>query len=290
MIPDGIHPSISNDAHHADPAVGSSGLRLLQRSPAHYYAACRDENRERREPTPAMALGTAWHCATFEPARFFAEHVQIPRGLDRRTKEGKTLWADLEASGKTPLPADQWDAITTMAHMARQHAVSRVIFDPDLGGQAETSMFWTDPDTGLRCKIRPDWYIPPCAQFPGGLIVDGKSTGDAGPDAFARSAWDWDMHLQAAWYCDGFQRVMRTTQAPTFCWLAQEKETPWATAYYAADADLIAYGRRLYRGLLRTLAECEASGRWPAYSQQVQTLQLPPWAAKIVQDSASAAA
>ena len=36
-------------------------------------------------------------------AKFGAEFVTVPEGLDRRTKEGKALWAELTASGRTPL-------------------------------------------------------------------------------------------------------------------------------------------------------------------------------------------
>ena len=80
---------MNNEQYHADTsAISASGLKLFMRSPAHYYAAYLDPNRVERQPTPAMRLGTATHCAILEPTRFNAEYAVIPESIDRRTKEG----------------------------------------------------------------------------------------------------------------------------------------------------------------------------------------------------------
>lgn len=276
---------ITNAEHHADPAVGSSGLKLMQRSPLHYWAAYRDPARQRREATPAMKIGTAWHAAIFEPDAFAADYVRIPEGLDRRTKEGKALFAEIEGRNQEPLGAADFDRIMAMRDSAAAHPVSRVIFGlPD--GAAEKSMFATDPGTGVHVKIRPDYMVLPCAQFPSGLLVDGKTGEDMSPEGFAKYAWNWELHLQAAFYCDVFQIVMRTDQRPAFVWAAQEKDAPYATAYYSAADDFLDYGRRLYRPLLARLGECERTDKWPGYAQLVQPVVLPAWAAKQVAESA----
>lgn len=282
----GVQPGISNDTHHADDAIGASGLKLMARSPAHYWAAYRDPNRERREPTPAMMLGTAWHAAIFEPEAFARDYVEIPEGLDRRTKEGKALWTELEQSGRQPLSAGDVQRIGAMVEAACAHPAVRVIFEQQ--GRAEVSMFWTDTATGLRCKIRPDYAVQPCKLFPNGLIVDGKTTEDASASEFPRSAWNLDYHLQAAFYVDGFQRVLGTKAPPTFLWICQEKAAPFATAVYSAADDLLAYGRKLYRPLLDRLAECERTGIWPGYPTTVAPLVLPTWAEKQVQEAVAA--
>ncbi len=282
-----IDPDMPNAEYHSHPAVGSSGLKLIQQSPAHYFAAYLDPNREPRESTPAQKIGTAWHASIFEPAMFGQKYIQIPDGLDKRTKEGKALWAEIEASGREALTGEGWQQIERMTAAAHAHPVSKVLFNGQ-PGRAEVSMFWTDPDTGVACKIRPDYAIEPCAMFPYGLICDGKTTEDASPAEFAKSAWNWEMHIQAAFYSDGFQTIYQTKEPPPFIWLAQEKSAPYCTAYYSAAADLVAYGRKLYRPLLQRLAECQRTSRWPGYSTEVAPLELPAWAAKSVSEAIAA--
>ena len=283
----GIVPDMPNAEYHAHPAVGSSGLKLIAQSPLHYWAAYLDPDRVRREPTPAMRIGTAWHCAVFEPEEFGLRYVEIPSGLDRRTKEGKALWAEIEASGREPMTPETRAQIWSMATNGRRHPVSRVLFEK-CAGAAEQSLFWTDAATGVLCKIRPDYAVAPCELFPNGLLVDGKTGEDMSAAGFARYAWNWQLHIQAAFYADGYQRAMGTKEPPAFVWLAQEKDAPYATAYYSAGADFIEYGRREYRRLLRIFADCRRTNTWPGYPETVTELALPAWAEKQVQEGVAA--
>ena len=179
---------------------------------------------------------------------------------------------------------DDMARIKAMATSAADHPVSRVIFGTP-GGAAETSFFWADPVTGVGCKIRPDYYLPPCAMFHHGLLVDGKTGEDMSPAGFAKYAWNWELHVQAAFYSDGFQYLHGTKEPPAFVWLAQEKDAPYASAYYSAGGDFMTYGRKQYRRLLNTYAACVQSGQWPGYALNVQPLELPGWAAKQVADA-----
>lgn len=282
----GAFPDLSNEEHHGHPAIGSSGLKLLGQSPLHYWAAYLDPDRVRREPTPAMRLGTATHMAVLEPGRFDTAYMVMPEGLDRRTKEGKQLWADIVASGKECLTSVDMDRIRSMATAARNHPVSRVLFD-QLKAKTEVSLFWVDPITGVNCKIRPDIMVEPCGMFPNGLIADLKTTDDAspGPDGFARSIWNWEMHLQAYLYPVGFMNVYGTTAPPEFLWLAQEKEAPFANKYYPCSQSLSDYGGHQVRRLLRIYADCLATGKWPGYSTEVEPLQMPGWASKVIDET-----
>lgn len=323
---------MSNADYHNDEAIGSSGFKLIERSPLHYWSAYRDPNRTRREQTAAFLIGSAWHCAVFEPSEYperygikpevsgattlgkafnaymageasWAPYVAIPDGVTKQSKEGKALHAELDAAGQigieqsvydrvvemgTPLRGkdlldiEVFERLKKMTDSAMQHPLAQVIFAEE--GYSEASIFFEDRDTGVRCKIRPDYFVAPCAKFPNGLIVDGKTTDDASPEGFAKSAWNWDMHYQAAFYSDGFQIAFDTKEPPAFIWMAQEKEAPFATAFYTADAKLVAYGRKLYRKQMGVLANCEKTGVWPGYSQQVSRLALPSYAEKVVDD------
>jgi len=277
--------ALTNEQHHAHPAVGASGLKELARSPAHYWSKYRDKNRQPSKPSAAMAFGTAYHAMLFEPGKFFDRYAEMPEGLDRRTKEGKALCADIEASGKQPITSSDLNALETMVDRVNAHPVARHLLRTE-GAGTEQSMFWIDRETRLGCKIRPDWYVEPGSAYPNGAIIDLKTTSDARPEAFGRSVWNYGYWLQAAWYIDGFRNVFETSGDPVYLWLAQEGDAPYAAAMYAPAPDLIDYGRREYRRLLDVLARCETSGEWPAYPTEISRLEMPAWVDRQIQDAA----
>ena len=64
----GVFPDMPNAEYHGGHQhIGSSGFKLLERSPAHSWSAYLDPERERREPSRIMVMGTAWHTGIFEP-------------------------------------------------------------------------------------------------------------------------------------------------------------------------------------------------------------------------------
>jgi exodeoxyribonuclease VIII len=329
---------MANEDYHQHPHIGSSGFKLLARSALHFWhASPLNPERERREPSRVMVMGTAWHTGIFEPDLFAssyaakpdispastvaallaealqdfeawqAKFIALPEGIGKTTKDGKALLAELDAQGKTGveadkhaqvmelappllgktlLAADDLAAVTAMTAAARAHPITRAIFQLP-GGMAEHSIFWTDASTGAPCRIRPDYMVPPCPAFPHGLIIDGKSNDDSSPAGFARSAWNSEMFFQAAFYGDGFQQHFGTARPPVFAWMAQERDAPYATAYYAAPHDFVEYGRRRYRPLLKLFADCLQTGVWPGYATTVQDLALPGWAAKEIDATVS---
>jgi hypothetical protein len=94
--------TMENTEYHAHPALSASGLRVLKRSPLHYWDRYINPDRVTTEPTEAMQLGTLIHCAVLEPDQFDVRYIAVPEGIDKRTKEGKQVWADLLATGREP--------------------------------------------------------------------------------------------------------------------------------------------------------------------------------------------
>lgn len=247
--------------------------------------------------------------------------IGVPDDIGKTTKAGRELYSEIEARGQIALPAtdlewikaeagrigardilpaDRIADVLKMAEIARAHQVSRVIFGVDLptidgqarifrddlvAGVAELSIMATDPATGVPLKIRPDYLVMPCDQFPHGVIVDGKSCQDASRDGFGRAVWNYDYGLQAALYTQVAQRTLATSGRPAFVWLAQEKTRPHAAQYFAAGDSLLEYWDGRIAELLPRVAECMASGVWPGYPATVETLALPAWAeARMAED------
>jgi exodeoxyribonuclease VIII len=268
MIKPGVYPDISNDDYHSGPGISNSGLNLLRKSPKHYWAAYLDPDREEREATPALRLGSAIHSAILEPHKFTNEFVAAPE-VDRRTKEGKDIYAAFlaKAEGRTVITAKEMETVGRVARSVMTHKVYRKVFEREMG-KAETSIYWEDKDSGVLCRIRPDW-------LGAGVILDVKTTEDASPDAFMRSIFTYGYHRQAAFYIDGCRQSGIDPGA--FMFMALEKSSPYAVAFYYAEPEMIEQGRKEYKKLLRIYADCLATGNWPGYPEKIVPINLPEW-------------
>jgi len=279
-IAPGFYPNLPAEQYHADSGVGSSCLKVFKRSPLHYWTQCADPKRKTPEPTPAMKIGAAWHAALFEPAAFADRYTIVPSGINRRTNAGKEAYAKLEATGRELIDADAAADVLAMATVVHAHPMGKTLLGTSALWACEASIFVSVG--GLVCKIRPDFCILPCASFPSGLIVDGKSTDDAREDAFGRSVWRYEYGFQAAYYTDIWQRHFKTATPPPFIWLAQEKAAPYAPAFYSASREVLAHGRSEYEPLLDRLQVCRAANQWPGYHAGITELILPAWAEKLM--------
>lgn len=277
----GIYYELPGDEYHSGPGISNSGLGLLGRSPLHYWAKYRDPNREPVEPTPAMQIGTAVHCAVLEPDRFRQEFVTIPADapkkptsvqLNAKNPSDATIaailwWEEFEErnKGATILSADDFAKCQRISESVQRHNAAEILFAE---GDAEVSIFWEDEETGVLCKIRPDWLMRTA-------IFDLKTTEDASAQAFQRSVLNYGYFRQAAFYLDGAQAAGLEVDA--FIFGAVEKSAPFASAFYFADEAMLEIGRSDYRRLLRIYAECLETDRWPGYPEHLTPIGLPAW-------------
>ncbi|MFZ9621382.1 MAG: PD-(D/E)XK nuclease-like domain-containing protein [Prochlorococcaceae cyanobacterium] len=262
--------ALENADYHRHTAVSKSHLDQIARSPLHYWARYLDPNRIEPAPTPAMRLGTAVHTLTLESDSWDTRYVTAP-AMDRRTKEGKAMWAEFEAlsAGRELISCDDRAIVSRMAEAVWAHPAAGMLLN--MAGQAETTHMWIDGSTGLECKCRPDWLTSD-----GSLIVDLKTTEDASLSGFRKSIGNFRYHVQSAWYLHGLEQA--TGRRPDqFIFICVEKKPPHAVAVYAADSEMISIGYETAMRDLQRLAECKAAGSWPGYSEDVQIIGLPGW-------------
>ena len=262
-MPQILH-NMPNADYHASPAISKSGLDKIAKSPAHYRAA----KEAPAEITDAMVIGSAFHDYILLPEVFQTAYTVLPEDFNGRTKDGKAYLETIKASGQTILKAEWLKDIQGMAAAVAAHPKAAALLS---GGHSEVSMFWQDADTGIDCRCRPD-YINPA-----GIIVDLKSTADAGPAAFAKSCANFRYHVQDAFYSEGYYQAAGTWPRG-FVFIAVEKTAPYAVACYTLDDVAKEKGRELYQQDLQTLQAAQAANEWPAYSDQIETLTLPAWA------------
>lgn len=248
-------------------AISAHGLMQIERSPLHF----RQSRLTPHAPTPAQALGTLTHLAVLEPDDY-ARRVRVAPECDRRTKAGKETAAAFDAEcaeiGAIVATAEQDALARAMREAVMAQPFARALL---ADGQAETTLQWTDADTGLACKARPDWL---CAGHQ--VIVDLKTARDASEQAFAKACGNFAYHLQASWYQDAVRACGLGER--DFVFLAVEPEPPYAVALYQLDDEALRVGRIRARQALERYAECLAADRWPGYAKEILTLSIPRWA------------
>lgn len=298
---------ISSDDYHADKDhVGHSALVKILRSPGHY----RDAADRPREQTDDMAFGHAFHTRVLEPHKFGSQYDVIDEEAlkgalvsldDYKAAAAKLeitvgkmkkdeLKAAIQAKGdpnfkfredlivelygnKTIISADEMFALDSMAGNLQRHTELADFFSH---GMAEMSGFWTDPETGIRCKFRPDWIaLTPHGNFR--VMVDAKKTRDASKEGFRRSISNFGYDVQAAFYTDGFKAL--TGETIPFYFAAAEDRSPFAVAGYRATESMIETGRAKYRAALQLLNWCRENAAWPTYQPfgQCEEIDLPRW-------------
>lgn len=261
----GLYRDMPFKEYLAVDALSSSGIKKLLRSPAHYQ----EWRRNPPEPTPAMLLGSAFHCLLLEPESFQGRFCVAPQ-VNGRTKDGKAALEAFAAlsEGKAVLSVVDMETLTAMRDSAMKLAtVEALVHDRE----TELSIFWDDPEYGFPCKARLDLR---CSILPG--IVDLKTCEDASPDGFGRQCWNMGYDIQASHYTAGAATVGWGDH--NFYFLAVEKKPPYLAAVYAADEDFIRIGNSRRNNMRALYAECLESGDWPGYGDRVRTLSLPAWA------------
>lgn len=267
-IEDGIHPGMAREEYCHIKAANYSTIKHFSRTPAH----AREMMLHPPDPTPQMELGTATHCAVFEPSRFAEEYIVAPK-VDKRTKAGKEEWAAFEEANrhKSLLDLDEMDQCQGMMKQAYEHEIAKQLLSSP--GKAEVAVVWTDKRTGVRCKALLDRIILWAGWT---VVLDLKTTRNAGPWEFSGQVAKLWYHEQAAFYLDGLNTIAQAERR--FMWIAAESERPYCVAVYEPDQEALQAGRSAYQAHLDAYQSCRESNSWPGYPASIQPLSLPRWA------------
>lgn len=257
------------DEYHAMEPVSKSQLDTLDLSPAIFFARHRDPNRPAPVAKSGQLEGNLAHCAILEPADFEKRYVIGP-SVNRNTKFWKEF---VEAHpDRVAIQHDQYEAAT------RQAVSVRAL--PEIGealanGMPEVSAFWTDEETGVACRCRPDFVNPVRADAV--LLLDVKTFSSAAPNEFRRQVARKRYDVQAAFYSDGYEKASGM-EVLGFIFLAVETDYPYAANAFMLDEESLESGRQKYRRNLTTYAYCERTNKWPGYSTGIDIIRLPQWA------------
>lgn len=277
----GIYTGISNEEYHGGVGYSKSQLDMVAAAPGLLDWS---KKAPRDNSSTASTLGTALHTLLLEPELFSQQFVCEPKGTERRSNVGKAnaqLFEDeAKRLGQQILKIEDLDMLHAQADSVMAHPEARALLESKVG-KAELSAYWIDPDTGLLCRCRPDWWAYP------EVIVDVKTTDYPAAYPFGKSVMDYRYHVQDAFYTDGCT-IASGTQIEEFLFLAVGKKREMGR--YPVHLHRLAprakdLGRALYRQDLNTIAACQdqigpATGAWPA----IEHLDLPAYAYNNYQD------
>ena len=231
--------------------------------------------------TPAMAFGSACHKYVLEKDEFDSEYaVAIP--VDKRTKEGKALWETFCESnaGKIIISADDYKVACEMREMLMNCKLAKKLLFGK--GETEQAFFWTDPETGEKCKIKTDRLVKYNRRW---YIVDYKTTQCAETFRFNSDLWKLGYHFQTGMYAEGVKAAKKLKKLPGFLFVAQEKKAPYSVNVIEVPEDVMNAGIAKFHELLEKYHNCKALDFYPGYVQDVPNdAFVPTWMQQEMED------
>ena len=260
----GLH-DISNDDYHASEGVSRSALWTFKELPKKYWHQYLSGEYIRPKQTDAYLIGNMVHTKLMEPHLFDDQYFVMPK-VNRVTKQGKLDYAAYlaESGDKELVNEEQIAQVNGMVESALEQEVIRDVLE---GAKIEQSIYWTDKETGILCKARPDIWNDP-------LGADLKTTEDAGLRAFQLSAMKYGYFMQAAMIYEALNSIDMPFER--FLFICIEKKKPYSVGMYLLDDDALKFGLDLFHSVLRKFADCLEKNEWPDYG--IQALMIPKYA------------
>lgn len=242
-----------------------SALKHIARSPLHYQHALTTTF----EPTPAMRLGTAVHQIVLGGA---SQEPTKPKPVVYEGQRRGNAWKEFQA-------ANPGVEIITIAEFEREleaieaeRAQAQRIADAVLGDErVQRILDGAVCEQTIVTKLRgrpfrgtPDIRKPRA-------IWDLKTTTDARLEAFKWQARKMHYSVQTVVYGD-LARAAELADPDTYGLIAVETKAPFPVTVFQLTPQLVDVSRRTYIGWMETLANCEASGRFPGYSDAIESL------------------
>lgn len=261
---DGIVHGMSDADYHSRPELSSTEARLLLQSPAKYR--WRKDNPPLIDDSPKFDIGKAVHAKVLGQGA----EVVIVEAEDWRSKAARDARQEARAAGKAPLLTREFEAVNAMAEAVLANPTARALLSQP--GDTEVSLF-TDVD-GVPTRSRFDFL--PDRTDRRTVAVDLKTTVDASKREFESSVAKYEYAVQRAWYLDDW-RVITGELDAEMIFVAVEKEPPYLVAKYQVPSVWAEKGHTMANRARQVWAECNASGVWPGYPEQIQLLDEPVW-------------
>lgn len=263
---------MSNRLYRQADGISASDLKVVLRSPAHYW-------QEKHHPKPpaeiaqaAMDFGTAVHTLVLQPDLAETNIKVLPKDWNAKLKADREAREAVRVANPDAviLPHEAFDRATRLADAMRNHPTVRLLLDTD--GEAEASFFSHLDD--VLVKGRPDKVL---AGYD--CILDLKTTTDARKGVFKRRIVDGGHHISAAMYLHHVNTIDERRIIDYF-WVVGEVEPPHGVMVYRATPETLSLGEKKLREAVNIYRECLLTKRWPCYTNKIHDIGVPTWTLK----------
>lgn len=182
----------------------------------------------------------------------------------------------IENKGRYHINDTGKESYETIKHMLESCYQDKVIKALVTNIEYQLTVFWTDPQTGLKLKTRPD-----ICKRKKNILVNIKTTEDGSPKNFSREIANYDYPMQAAHEITGILEMGVMDSVDNYFWLVIEKVPPYhATIYDFSEQDIRVCVDELHWTYER-IAKAEKQNFFPGYSDRadnqhgILTAQIP---------------
>ena len=272
----GKFTNIPAAAYHESDALSHSKLEVFRRRAALYKKHYIDKSIKRGEESDALKIGRALHSFVLEGVDVYRREFAVAPKCDRRTKEGKAIYADFAAqsAGKTIIGDDDMECVAEMANAIAGNPIAASLLT---GGESEVTWRANLSALPVLAQCRTDKFHAahelsngrPC-------VVDLKTVESLdGFRDFERNFWSLGYHRAAGFYMPVIQDC-GVTIADWF-FVVVEKSEPFGCTVYKPTGRAVSIGcEENIRDILR-LAACYKTNSWPSAPSGVQEIDLPSW-------------
>ncbi len=261
-------PGLTNEQYHADKtSVSSTALKRILKSPLNFYSSHMLGFRE--EESDAFRFGSAFHMALLEPTEFQKMYVLQPEFKGTGSVAARAEWRESQKPGAVILKEDEYNDLLGMLNSVQRHNGACNILKK---GESEVSGYFRDPETGIKCRIRPDFM-----HLGSMALLDVKTTRDVEATEFSKTMWNYRYDIQMYFYSKAIE-IITGRRVKYHLYLAIEKKFPFECAVYNVDEMVLERGKRDCDAAMQKLKTCLDTDAWIGYQNKVEMISLPSWA------------
>lgn len=275
---DGIHNDISIQDYHANKTHISSTQVRIAKSSLKEFDWFMQGKLDKPEGSH-FDFGNAFELALLDKVAFSesvaimkdsewcAESLSINPALTkvRSSKTYQTLEAEFLTANKgkyviNDKGPESWE---TIQEMLESCFADKVIQGLIKNTEYQLSLFWTDDQTGLKLKTRPD-----ICKRKKNVVINVKTTRDGSPKGFGKDLADHDYPIQACLEMTGCLATGLMNDVDKYFWLACEKVAPFNATIYEFDESDIRASMTELDYLVHKIKKAQEQKSFPGYSDR----------------------
>lgn len=287
-----FYPDMSIDEYHGhakDMVLSKTMLKeILPPSgcPALFKWLYLDGGVDEKESTQSLNMGKAVHTLALEPELFEQTYFVLPEKYEDgkkvvRNESHKKYQELLEQAGDKEIIREQdMENIKSMAKALTLNPFALSLLNAP--GHIESSIFWTDEETGLKLRCRPDFMRDD------GLIVDLKMAQTARPDLFRKHAFDFAYDVSVALTCRGYEALYGKRPDNYVLLLVEPKKPHLIEAYdtfrsYEMELSYLDGGELRLQQAMHLIQMGMETNNWPSYVGEIRPMEYPVYAKKFLE-------